>query len=135
MRLEDYVAFSHILVTVVGGRTGPVDTALAALGQTRHVAVRIPYFATAALVAATSDLILTIPRRAAENFSDDQRLRLMEPPLKLPNFGYRMIWHERVHAEPDHVWFRRLILRAVRLGEDATASDGWASPASYTLTH
>jgi DNA-binding transcriptional LysR family regulator len=119
MRLEDYVAVSHILVSVPGGRPGPVDTALAALGHSRHVAVRIPYFSTAALVAANSDLVLTIPRRAAENFSDDSRLRLVEPPLELPNFGYRMVWHERTHAEPDHAWLRRMVLRAVRLEADA----------------
>jgi DNA-binding transcriptional LysR family regulator len=126
MRLKDYVAFSHILVTVVGGRTGPVDKALAALGHSRHVAVRIPYFATAALVASSSDLILTIPRRAAESFSND-RLRLVEPPLELPNFGYRMVWHERTHAEPDHAWLRRLILRAVRSESDPTASSSSVS--------
>jgi DNA-binding transcriptional LysR family regulator len=120
--LDDYLAFSHILVTVVGGRTGPVDTALAALGRTRHIAVRIPYFATAALVAASSDLLLTIPRRAAENFADDRRLRLVEPPLELPNFGYRMVWHQRVHAEPEHVWLRRLILRAARPARDGEVS-------------
>ncbi len=119
MRLEDYVSVSHILVSVPGGRPGPVDTALAALGHSRHVAVRIPYFSTAALVAANSDLVLTIPRRAAENFSDDSRLRLVEPPLELPNFGYRMLWHERTHAEPDHAWLRRMVLRAVRLEADA----------------
>jgi DNA-binding transcriptional LysR family regulator len=120
LRLDDYVAYAHILVTVVGGRTGTVDTALAALGQSRHVAVRIPYFATAALVASSSDLLLTIPRRAAERFAGDPRLRLMEPPLELPNFGYRMVWHERAHAEPDHIWLRRLVLTAVRATPDAT---------------
>ena len=120
LSLDDYVASSHILVTVVGGRTGPVDTALATRGLSRHVAVRIPYFATAALVAAGSNLVLTIPRRAAENFSDDSRLRLMEPPLELPNFGYRMLWHERAHAEPDHIWLRKLILRAARFEGDVT---------------
>jgi DNA-binding transcriptional LysR family regulator len=112
LRLEDYVAFPHMLVTVVGGRTGTVDTALAALGHSRHIAVRIPYFATAALVAASSDLFLTIPRRAAETFTDDHRLRLMEPPIELSSFGYRMVWHERVHSEPQHIWLRRLIVKS-----------------------
>jgi DNA-binding transcriptional LysR family regulator len=123
IRLEDYVTFSHILVTVVGGRTSTVDTALAAIGHGRHIAVRLPYFATAALVAATSDLFLTIPRRAAENFADDDRLRLLEPPVELPSFGYRMVWHERVHSEPDHAWLRRLILSAVRAAPDAAGPD------------
>lgn len=115
--LDDYVAASHVLVSIVGGGPGTVDNALALIGRSRHVAVRIPYFATAALVAANSDLVLTIPRRAAENFSDGSRLRVIEPPLELPNFGYRMVWHERVHAEPDHAWLRRQILRTIRLAQ------------------
>ena len=123
LRLEDYLAFPHILVTVVGGRTGTVDTALAALGHSRHIAVRIPYFATAALVAGSSDLFLTIPRRAAEKFADDHRLQLMEPPIELSSFGYRMVWHERVHAEPDHIWLRRLILKTVRSARDGLTPD------------
>lgn len=121
--LQDYLAFPHALVTVTGGRSGPVDTALAARGHARHMAVRIPYFATAALLVANSDIILTIPHRAARMFSTDPRLRLVEPPLALPEFGYRMVWHERAHAEPDHAWLRELIVRATRL-ESPTALSG-----------
>jgi DNA-binding transcriptional LysR family regulator len=126
--LEDYLAYPHALVTVTGGRSGPVDTALAALGHARHVAVRIPYFATAALLVANSNIILTIPHRAAQLFSTDQRLCLVEPPLELPEFGYRMVWHERVHAEPDHAWLRELIVRATHL-ESPTALSGMLRPA------
>jgi DNA-binding transcriptional LysR family regulator len=72
------------------------------IGRTRHIAVRIPYFATAALLTASSDMILTIPRRAAEMFAADDRLQIVESPLDLPEFGYRMLWHERIHSEPDH---------------------------------
>lgn len=86
------------------------------IGRTRHIAVRIPYFATAALLTANSDMILTIPRRAAEMFAADDRLRIVEPPLELPEFGYRMLWHERIHSEPDHAWLRQLVLRAVSSG-------------------
>lgn len=52
LALEGFVRFSHILVTVTGGRTGPVDRALAAIGRERRIAMVLPYFATAALVAA-----------------------------------------------------------------------------------
>ncbi|MGF1622322.1 MAG: LysR family transcriptional regulator [Rhodomicrobiaceae bacterium] len=113
MGLDAYLAYPHALVAVPGGRPGPVDRALDAIGRTRHVAVRIPYFATAALLTASSDMILTIPRRAAEMFAADDRLQIVEPPLDLPEFGYRMLWHERIHSEPDHAWLRQLVIRAV----------------------
>ncbi|MEO1649609.1 MAG: LysR family transcriptional regulator [Pseudomonadota bacterium] len=114
--LEDYVTYPHALVTITREGLGPVDRALKAIGKSRHIAVRIPYFATAALLTAASNMILTIPRRAAEMFAEDSRLKIVEPPLELPEFGYRMIWHERSHHAPYHEWLRQLALRAALSG-------------------
>jgi DNA-binding transcriptional LysR family regulator len=114
LSLDDYLYYSHILVTVIGGRTGPVDTALANLGRERRIGLWLPYFATAALAAANSDLVLTMPRRAAAAFTEMSGLQLLKPPIQLGEFSYRMVWHERVHREPAHVWLRRLILDATR---------------------
>jgi DNA-binding transcriptional LysR family regulator len=114
LSLDDFLAWSHILVTVTGGRTGPVDEALAAVGHRRKIGLWLPYFATAALVAARSDLILTMPRRAAEAFGAMSSLELVQPPIELSQFSYRIVWHERVHNEPAHAWLRHLIAEAAR---------------------
>ncbi|APX13452.1 LysR family transcriptional regulator [Tateyamaria omphalii] len=107
--LDDYLSYAHILVTVTGGRTGPVDRELANLGKERHIALVLPYFAVAALAAASSDLLLTMPYRAAKTFADTMNLTLLEPPVELGDFGYRVVWHERVQNDPGHVWLRRMI--------------------------
>lgn len=117
-----YLCHPHILVTVTGGRSGPVDRALAELGRVRKIGLVLPYFATAAFAAATSDLILTMPRRAAEGFADSMNLALLEPPFELGDFGYRMVWHERVHGDPGHTWLRRLIAEVV--GQPRPIPDG-----------
>ena len=117
LSLDDYLAFSHILVTVTGGRTGPVDRVLAGLGHQRTIALVLPYFAVAALAAANSDLLLTMPYRAAKAFADTMPLALLDPPVDLVDFGYRMVWHERVQDDPGHSWFRGLVGQAVRSEE------------------
>lgn len=114
--LERFLAHDHILVTVKGGRTGPVDRALAKHGLERRIALVLPYFAAAALAAATSDLVLTMPRRAAVAFADAMGLTVLEPPVALSDFGYRIVWHERVHHDPGHAWLRRTIANVVREG-------------------
>ncbi len=114
MSLDDYVRFAHILVTVTGGRTGPVDRELAARGLERRIAMVLPYFATAALVANTTDFILTMPRRAAQPLAEATGLVLMDPPIELGDFGFRMVWHERVHQDPGHTWLRRTIAAVMR---------------------
>ena len=111
--LEAFLAFPHILVTVLGGRTGVVDDGLAALGRTRHVAVTVPYFATAALIAAQSDLILTLPRKAVEPLAKANDLVPFETPVATGGYGYRMIWHPRRDRDPGHKWLLTQVERVV----------------------
>jgi DNA-binding transcriptional LysR family regulator len=107
--LDEFLSWPHALVSVFGGRTGVVDDALAALGRRRHVALWLPYFATAATVVAQSDLILTIPSRAASELARGDALVRFAPPIPIEGFGYRMLWHDRSHADPGHKWLRDLI--------------------------
>ena len=114
LSLDDYLAHAHILVTVTGGRTGPVDRVLSEMGRRRRISLVLPYFAVAALAAADSELLLTMPYRAAKAFAETMPLTLLEPPVELGEFGYRMVWHERVQDDPGHAWFRGAVGDAVR---------------------
>lgn len=111
--LEAFLAFPHILVTVFGGRTGIVDDALAALKRTRQVAVTVPYFATAALIAAQSNLILTLPRKAIGQLAEANNLIAFETPVVTKGYGYRMIWHPRSDRDPDHHWLLARVESAI----------------------
>ncbi|MEM1345024.1 MAG: LysR substrate-binding domain-containing protein [Pseudomonadota bacterium] len=117
LSLEDYLAHRHVLVTIAGGRSGPVDRALASLGQARQIALVLPYFGVAALAAARSDLILTMPHKAAAAFAETAPLVVLAPPVELGTFGYRLVWHERVHDDLGHLWLRRLIAQALSAEE------------------
>lgn len=57
----------------------------------------LPYLAAAALAAASSELILTMPCRAAKVFVDGRNLTLLEPSAEFGDFGYGLFWHECVH--------------------------------------
>ena len=111
--LDAFLAFSHILVTVLGGRTGVVDTGLAALGRTRHVGVSVPYFATAAVIAAQSDLILTLPRKAIEQLAEPHKLVVFKTPVAIEGYNYRMIWHPRSSRDRGHNWLMERVAVAV----------------------
>ena len=112
--LDAFLAFPHILVTVLGGRTGVVDAGLAALGCTRHVAVSVPYFATAALIAARSDLILTLPRKAIEQLAEPHKLFVFKPPVTIEGYKYRMIWHPRSSRDIGHKWLMERVTVAIQ---------------------
>jgi len=107
--LDAFLASSHALITILGGRTGVVDESLAERGLSRRISLWIPYFATAASVIAASDLILTLPSRGAVALAGTVNLHRFPLPIEVPTFDYRLVWHDRSHADPAHKWLRDLI--------------------------
>ena len=112
--MDDYLAWPHALVVVFGGRLGFVDRELAKQGLQRRVALWLPYFSSAPLVAANSDVILTIPARVAQPFIGHASLALLAPPVALGGFGYRAVWHERTDKDRGARWFRNLLAESCK---------------------
>lgn len=116
MTLESYVSLPHVLISPHGrGRVrGLVDDALAEHGRTRRVAMVLPHFLVAPMVIAQSDLVLTIAERVADRFAETFALRVLEPPVELGTFELHQLWHERVHEDPAHAWFRRTLAEVAK---------------------
>mgnify|MGYP000988109509 FL=1 len=111
MPLETYLGHSHVRVSIFDDRTGS-DEALVHLGRSRKISAQLPYFAVAAIVAASTDGILTIPRRAMLRLADQHGLITFQPPIEIAQVQYRMVWHERTHADFGAVWLRQKIVEA-----------------------
>jgi DNA-binding transcriptional LysR family regulator len=111
--LETWLALPHLLVTPRNRPGGIVDDALALIGRSRRVAVRVPSFLVAPRIVAESDLVLTLPARFAERASRGLPVRILPPPIELAPFVPTLGWHPRWHHDPGHAWFRDQIARAV----------------------
>lgn len=112
--LETYLGLAHAFITITGQGRGVVDGMLAERGLARRVALRIPHFVAASLVVSETDLVLTLPRRAAERLAADARLVVLDAPLPLGGFEVVQAWHERRQDDPAHAWIRRQVLAAAR---------------------
>lgn len=113
--LDTFCRLPHALMSPTGTGTGVVDTALAALGRSRRVHLRIRYFLAAPLVVARSDLVLTGPRDLLSVFADLAPLRVLDAPLPLAPFTVKLVWPERLHDDPGHRWLRRAVVQAAEL--------------------
>jgi DNA-binding transcriptional LysR family regulator len=58
-----------------------------------------------------TDLVAMLPRRLVQDRSG--RLQVIEPPLIIPPYEMAMIWHERSHLDPAHLWLREQVMRAL----------------------
>ena len=108
--LDAYTALRHVAVTISGVGESAVDVALAALGRTRHVALRVPHVLAGAMLVADSDMVLTLPGRLARRLADRLPLALVNLPFEVPPLAPAMIWHERFHGDPAHAWVRQQLV-------------------------
>jgi DNA-binding transcriptional LysR family regulator len=106
-----FAQLSHAFIAPRGRPGGYVDTALEAIGLSRHIAFATPHFMVAPFVIASTDLVLTIPSRAAKVIVGVLDLELVKPPIELPPLPMSMFWHERLDRDPGHVWLREMATR------------------------
>jgi DNA-binding transcriptional LysR family regulator len=107
--LDTFCALSHVVVAPERRTGNALDTMLASLGRTRHVALRVPSFVAAPLAVADSDMVLTAPESIARRFASVLGLRVFEPPLPTEALSLAFGWHERQRNDPGHRWLRKLI--------------------------
>lgn len=112
LTLERFLTLEHIVVSVTGVGAAPVDEALARLGQTRRVKLRVPNFFAAVEIAARSDLVMTLPASLARSTATMERFVSLAPPLDLGTFTMSLAWHARQQDAPRHIWLRRAIVAA-----------------------
>ena len=112
--LETYCRLEHILIAPRGEGPGIVDNSLARQGRARRIAVRVPHFLVAPLLVAKSDMVLTLASRVACQMAPVLGLRILQPPLELPTFTIRQIWHGRYRHDPAHRFLRGLVAEVAR---------------------
>ena len=122
-------AFSKLEYMIVspegGGFKGVTDIVLESRGRKRQVALSTQHFLFVPEVVARTDLVAVAPLRLVRKRTD--RLQILAPPIPLPSFEMGMIWHDRSHADPAHVWLREQIALAA---EEKPTSAGFKNQAS-----
>jgi len=112
--LKQYLRLPHVMILTGDGHQAMVDRPLAALGERRRAAIRIPFFIPAVFSIAQTDLVLTVPRTLARITAPIAGLRMIEPPRELKPFPYFMSWHPRLTNEAAHAWLREQIRATAR---------------------
>jgi len=108
LTLKALAAEDHVIVSPRGGNfSTAIDGALSAVGVTRRVALSAASFLFVPEIIARSDLIAFVPSRLVHNRAE--RLAVFESPIKVPGFTMSLVWHDRTHDHPAHVWVRSKI--------------------------
>ena len=109
LSLRRYLELDHLLVANPGYGPGVVDCVLGERGLRRRVAMRVPHFLVAPTIVARTDLVLTLPRRLLAMTAQKSGLRVIKPPLEIPNFAVQLAWHQRASDDPGSLWLRERV--------------------------
>jgi DNA-binding transcriptional LysR family regulator len=115
LTLSQYLALRHVVVAPSGEPGSTVDSELAKRGKQRRVALRVPGFLIVPVIISKSDFINTGPQRLAERLVHVHSVRLLPPPLPIPQFTISMAWHARLDNDPAHTWLRGAVSRVAAL--------------------
>lgn len=111
-------ALRHVDIRIALGERGVGNRAaeayLASQGLVRQIAVRVPTFVAAVVLAASTDLVTGVPGRLARALATSlpiQVLALPGPPLR---FEMRALWQQRTDDDPGSRYFRQLLIEAAQ---------------------
>jgi DNA-binding transcriptional LysR family regulator len=107
--IDLFCDLGHVLCSPDGRLRAVGDSALAAMGRERRVAMSLPFFSGVTRVVAETDLVALVPRQLARLVAPRLGLSIYRQPMPVPTPVIAMIWHRRARATPAHAWLRGLV--------------------------
>jgi DNA-binding transcriptional LysR family regulator len=107
MTLEAFKSTEHAVADATGMAHAVIDRFLARHRVKRNVVLRVPGLHVLPMIVANSDLLAVVPRRLAGAFAERVPIKVLPPPVALPQFDICIHWHERYHNDPAVRWMRR----------------------------
>jgi len=107
--LDAFLEWPHVGIVVSDLAVDGVEVRLGARSTERRVTVRLPYFHAAPALIAESDVLMTLPTRAARRFAATHALALRPAPIEVDRLDYRLLWHERNAHDPAAMWLANLL--------------------------
>jgi DNA-binding transcriptional LysR family regulator len=112
LTLKQYLQIEHAVVRAESRTEEVIEQFLTRKRLRRNVVLTTPHFASAPMVVAQSDLIVTIPEPIARYFSQvSAQLRMVELPFKPPRIELKQFWHRKFHHDERSRWLRGVVSR------------------------
>jgi len=110
---KGFLAERHIVITASEtGHAAHLETqrTLTRTIAPSNILLRVPSFIAAAVVAAQTDGVATLPANLAEIVAAPLGMSVFRTPIALPRIEIGQYWHERYHRDPAHRWLRSVTL-------------------------
>jgi DNA-binding transcriptional LysR family regulator len=112
--LATYARLSHINFSQRGEAEAPIDDVLAALGQSRRVAVTNQHMSTLANIVQNTDMVGSLPSRLAGMLASTGSVQVHPLPFEMPKVQLNLYWNRRFELDGANRWMRQTLLGLCR---------------------
>lgn len=107
LSIKQYLELEHAVVHAESRTEEVMERYLARKKIYRKVVLSTPHFASAPIIVAQSDLIVTIPEPLARYFARaSTNLRAIGLPFEPPRIQLKQFWHRKFHHDQRNAWLR-----------------------------
>lgn len=110
LTLKTYLAARHVLIDSLGSGHRAIERLFERRGLALNVALRVPHFMVVPMILADTDLLVTMPSRAAEALASMTPVDIHPLPVRMPAFDVALHWHQRFGEEPAVAWMREQMI-------------------------
>ncbi|MFL6617702.1 MAG: LysR substrate-binding domain-containing protein, partial [Povalibacter sp.] len=110
--LKQYLELEHAVVHAESRTEEVMERYLARKKIRRTIVLSTPHFASAPIIVAQSDLIVTIPEPLARYFARvSANVRTVGLPFDPPRIQLKQFWHRKFHHDQRNAWLRSRVCR------------------------
>jgi DNA-binding transcriptional LysR family regulator len=118
LTLKQYLQLEHAVVHAESRTEEVMERYLSRRKIRRKVVLSTPHFASAPIVVAQSDLIVTIPDPLARYFARvSANVRMVALPFEPPRIQLKQFWHRKYHHDQRNAWLRARICKLFQRSE------------------
>lgn len=119
LTIKQFLQLEHAVVRVESRTEEVIERYLARKKLRRRVVLTTPHFASAPIIVAQSDLIVTVPEPLARYFAGvSADLRVIGLPFEPPRIEMKQFWHRNFHHDARNRWLRTLIYELFQTRRD-----------------
>lgn len=114
LSLENYLQEKHAAIKSSTGHIA-VDQKLKELGLNRNIMLEVPHFSVLQDVVTHSELLVTLPSRAARVYEKNSDINIFELPLQLKPFCVSVHWYNHSDDLEARKWFIKTLKHIFQL--------------------
>jgi DNA-binding transcriptional LysR family regulator len=109
--MEDFLRIGHAVISAEGRSQEVFEQLLAKHRIERRIVLSTPHFMSIPFIIASTDLLVTVPYAVGESFAKIANIRLIEPPLDIPQFDLKQHWHRKYSKDDTNMWIRSVLVK------------------------